>query len=78
MRRYNDDIRKIIKNIANLIHLSIQVTELALVVFVWSIVVLLTIFNAPLFSILALFALIINELFFIFAWTAYGGKNYTA
>ena len=78
MRKYNDDIRQCIGRLARLFRLSIQITELALTVFAWGAVVLLTAFHAPLFSIFALFLLIINELLFIFAWTAYGGKNYTA
>ncbi len=77
MRRYNADIRNIIKKIADFIHVDIHLTELILTLAVWSLVVLLTIIFAPSFSIMAFNALAINELLFIFAWTAYGCVKYT-
>ena len=68
MRRYNDDIRRIIGKIAKTTKLSIHQTELLLTTFVWGIVVHITVFHAPLFAIPAIAALIFNELFFIFAF----------
>ena len=77
MRRYNADIRKVIGKIAHVFSLSIHHAELLLTVLAWGAVIILTIFNEPILSIFTLYALVINELFFIFAWTAYGCKEYT-
>lgn len=77
MRRYNDDIRRIVGKVAKTLHLSIQLTELVLSTAIWAIVTIVAVLNAPLFASGALIALIINNLFFIVAWTSYGCRNYT-
>lgn len=77
MRRYNADIRNIIGKIAKLTKLSIHQIELLSTTLIWGIVVLITVFYAPLFAIPAITALILNELFFIFARLGYDCKDYT-
>ena len=76
-RHYNNSIRNAIARIAKSSRLSIHTTELILATIVWAIVNLIIAFNAPVFAILTFTALIFNDLFFIFAWTAYGCPVYT-
>ena len=76
MRHYNDDIRKIIGKISKLTKLSIHQVELLATTLVWGVVVHIAVFYAPLFAIPAITALILNELFFIFARLGYGCKDY--
>ncbi len=76
-RHYNDSIRKFIARSAKAFRLQIHVTELLLATIIWCIANLIIIFNAPVFAILTLPALIFNDLFFIFAWTSYGCPVYS-
>ena len=76
LRHYNDDIRKIIGKISKLTKLSIHQVELLATTLVWGVVVHIAVFYAPLFAIPAITALILNELFFIFARLGYGCKDY--
>ena len=76
LRHYNDDIRKIIGKISKLTKLSIHQVELLATTLVWGVVVHIAVFYAPLFAIPAIAALILNELFFIFARLGYGCKDY--
>ena len=76
LRRYNDDIRKIIGKISKLTKLSIHQVELLATTLVWGVVVHIAVFYAPLFAIPAITTLILNELFFIFARLGYGCKDY--
>lgn len=76
MRRYNDDIRKIIGKISKLTKLSIHQVELLATTLVWGVVVHIAVSHAPLFAISAITVLILNELFFIFARLGYGCKDY--
>lgn len=76
LRRYNDDIRKIIGKISELTKLSIHQVELLATTLVWGVVVHIAVSYAPLFAIPAITALILNELFFIFARLGYGCKDY--
>ena len=76
LRHYNDDIRKIIGKISKLTKLSIHQVELLATTLVWGVVVHIAVSYAPLFAIPAIAALILNELFFIFARLGYGCKDY--
>jgi len=76
LRRYNDDIRKIIGKISELTKLSIHQVELLATTLVWGVVVHIAVSYAPLFAIPAITTLILNELFFIFARLGYGCKDY--
>ena len=76
LRHYNDDIRKIIGKISKLTKLSIHQVELLATTLVWGVVVHIAVSYAPLFAILAITTLILNELFFIFARLGYGCKDY--
>jgi len=76
LRRYNDDIRKIIGKISKLTKLSIHQVELLATTLVWGVVVHIAVFYAPLFAIPAITILILNELFFIFARLGYDCKDY--
>ncbi len=76
-RHYNHTIRNAIARIAKCININISTTELILSTLIWTIVNLILFFAAPVFAILSFTALILNNLFFIFAWTAYGCPVYT-
>jgi hypothetical protein len=76
-RSYNATIRNIIARIAKKTNVNIHSTELILATLIWTIVNLVFIFNAPVFAILSFAAMIINNLFFIFAWTSYGCPVYS-
>ena len=73
---YNHHMRSIIAAIAKFFHVRIFHIEIISTLIAWTITTLLLIITAPAASILAIFALIINELLFIFAWGAYGQPNY--
>ena len=62
--------------LAHLLKLKIFVTELALTIFVWTIVTVLGLFLSPLLAMFILCIAIINLLCFIFAWVAYGQPDY--
>ena len=73
---YNNFIRTCIKKLAHLLKLKIFVTELALTIFVWTIVTVLGLSLSPLLAMFILCIAIINLLCFIFAWVAYGQPDY--
>jgi hypothetical protein len=77
LHHYNDSIRKFIANIAKRLKISIHSTELLCSTFIWGMVTAVTLNYLPIFALLALTILIVNNLFFIFAWTSYGCRNYT-
>ena len=74
---YNSSIRNAIARFAKITKLNIHISELLLSTFIWAIVNLILIFNAPVFALLSFTALVLNNLFFIFAWTAYGCPSYS-
>ena len=74
---YNSSIRTAIARFAKTTKLNIHTSELLLSTFIWAIVNLILIFNAPVFALLSFAALVLNNLFFIFAWTAYGCPSYS-
>ena len=76
LKRYNHSIRHFIARLATQLRLSIHNTELLLTTFIWGILVIVAIAYLPIFAIPALVALAINDLLFIFAWTAYGCPVY--
>ncbi len=76
-RHYNRTIRNVIARIAKFSHLSISTTELTLSTLIWAIVNIIIFTTTPLFAILTFTAMIMNNLLFIFAWTAYGCPVYT-
>ena len=73
---YNHHMRSIIARLARLLHIQIFSTEILSTMLAWTISTLLLAVLAPAASILSIFAFIINELLFIFAWGAYGQPNY--
>ena len=73
---YNHHMRSIIARLARLLHIQIFSTEILSTMLAWTITTLLLAVLAPAASILSIFAFIINELLFIFAWGAYGQPNY--
>jgi hypothetical protein len=76
-RHYNDTIRTYIARSAKIFRTEIHVAELILATLIWTVANLIIVFNTPVFVILTLPALIINDLFFIFAWTSYGCPAYS-
>ena len=75
-RIYNRNMRFFIVKLAHLFKAQIFTTEIISTLLVWTITTLLLAFTVPLLSIVSIFAFIINELLFIFAWGAYGQPNY--
>ena len=73
---YNRNMRSIIARLARLFHAQIFTVELVSTGIVWTIATLFLVFTIPFLSIATIFAFIINELLFIFAWGAYGQPNY--
>lgn len=73
---YNHHMRSIIAAIAKFFHVRIFYIEIISTLIAWTITTLLLIITAPAASILAIFALIVNELLIVFAWGAYGQPNY--
>jgi hypothetical protein len=73
---YNRNIRGLIGRLARLFHAQIFTVEIVTTLITWTIATLLLAFIIPLLSIITIFAFIINELLFIFAWGAYGQPNY--
>ncbi len=75
-RMYNNSMRRLIGRIAKLLRIQIISAELLCTFIIWTIATVLLIFIFPILSIFSLFAFIINELLFVFAWGAYGQPNY--
>lgn len=75
-RIYNRNMRSIIGRLARLFKAQIFTVEVVSALLVWTIATLLLVFTIPFLSIVTIFAFIINELLFIFAWGAYGQPNY--
>lgn len=75
-RMYNNSMRRLIGRIAKLLRTQIISAELLCTFIVWTLATVLLIFIFPILSIFSLFAFIINELLFVFAWGAYGQPNY--
>lgn len=73
---YNRNIRGLIRRLAHLFHAQIFTVEIVATLIAWTLATLLLVFTIPLLSIVTIFAFIINELLFIFAWGAYGQPNY--
>lgn len=73
---YNRNMRSIIARLARLFHAQIFTVEVVSTLIVWTICTLYLVFTIPFLSIVTIFAFIINELLFIFAWGAYGQPNY--
>lgn len=75
-RMYNNSMRNVIAKIAKLLKIKIISTELLCTFVTWTVATVLLIFVFPIISIFSLFAFIINELLFVFAWGAYGQPDY--
>lgn len=73
---YNNHMRSIIARIARLFHAQIFTVEVVATLIVWTVCTLYLIFTIPFLSIVTIFAFLINELLFIFAWGAYGQPDY--
>ncbi len=76
LKHYNHNIRHLIARLAAHLRLNIHVAELIITTLIWGILAIVTLAFLPIFAIPALAALIINNLLFIFAWTAYGCPIY--
>ncbi len=75
-RMYNNSMRRFLVGFAKFLKIQIISAELLCTFIAWTVATVLLIFTFPLLSIFALFAFIINELLFVFAWGAYGQPNY--
>ena len=75
-RMYNNSMRRFLVKFAKFLKIQIISAELLCTFIAWTVATVLLIFTFPLLSIFALFAFIINELLFVFAWGAYGQPNY--
>lgn len=75
---YNNHMRRLIARIARLCHAQIFTVEIVGTLISWTLATLCMAIAVPYASILTIFAFIINELLFIFAWGAYGQPNYKA
>lgn len=75
-RMYNNSMRNVIAKIAKILKIKIISTELLCTFVTWTVATILLIFVFPILSIFSLFAFIINELLFVFAWGAYGQPDY--
>ena len=73
---YNNHMRSLIRRLAKLFNVEIFTVEIASTIIAWTITTLLSIWLIPQASLVAIFAFIINELLFIFAWAAYGQPDY--
>jgi hypothetical protein len=73
---YNRHMRSVIARLARLFHAQIFTVEIVSTLIVWTICTLYLVFTYPFLSIVTIFAFIINEFLFIFAWGAYGQPNY--
>lgn len=73
---YNAHMRSIIGRLARLFHAKILTVEIVSTLVAWTLVTLLLAITLPPVSIVGIFAFIINELLFIFAWGAYGQPDY--
>lgn len=73
---YNGHMRNIISRAARLFHAKILTVEIVSTLIAWTIATLLLAITIPPASIVSIFAFIINELLFIFAWGAYGQPDY--
>lgn len=73
---YNKHMRNIIARLARLFHAQIFTVEIVSTLIVWTVATLYLVFTIPFLSIVTIFAFLINELLFIFAWGAYGQPNY--
>jgi hypothetical protein len=75
-RMYNNSMRRFLVKFAKFLKIQIISAELLCTFIAWTISTVLLIFTFPFLSIFSLFAFIINELLFVFAWGAYGQPNY--
>ena len=75
-RMYNNSMRRFLVKFAKFLKIQIISAELLCTFIAWTIATVLLIFTFPFLSIFSLFAFIINELLFVFAWGAYGQPNY--
>jgi len=75
-RMYNNSMRRFIDRFAKFLKIQIISAELLCTFVAWTVTTILLIFTFPVLSIFSLFAFIINELLFVFAWGAYGQPNY--
>ena len=75
-RMYNNSMRRFLVKFAKFLKIQIISAELLCTFIAWTVATVLLIFTFPLLSIFALFAFIINELLFVFAWGAYGQPDY--
>ncbi|MBR5418873.1 hypothetical protein IK110_01320 [Candidatus Saccharibacteria bacterium] len=75
-RMYNNSMRRFIVKFAKFLKIQIISAELLCTFITWTVATILLIFTFPILSIFSLFAFIINELLFVFAWGAYGQPNY--
>ncbi len=75
-RIYNNSLRKYIAKLAKFFHITIFGAEIVFSLIVWTLATIILLFIFPAASVVTIFALIITELCFIFAWTAYGQPNY--
>jgi hypothetical protein len=73
---YNNSMRRFLVKFAKFLKIQIISAELLCTFIAWTISTVLLIFTFPFLSIFSLFAFIINELLFVFAWGAYGQPNY--
>jgi len=73
---YNKYMRRIITKVAHLFRAQIFTVEIVATLIAWTVTTLLLACTIPMVSIVAIFAFLINELLFIFAWGAYGQPNY--
>jgi hypothetical protein len=75
-RMYNNSMRRFLVKFAKFLKIQIISAELLCTFIAWTIATVLLIFTFPVLSVFSLFAFIINELLFVFAWGAYGQPNY--
>ena len=74
--KYNDYARHFIAWVSRKAKAPVHFVELALPLFFWTGTIVMLLPTFPAITILFIFAFILNEFSFLFAWLAYGSPNY--